>query len=127
MAVGRRSGIRRFSKFLVVGVLNSAVGYLLFAGLLQFSSPELALLLATGGGVVFNYFTTGRFVFENHGYREMFPFILGYALVYGVNLAAIYGLGALGIGPAIGQFLCLPGLAVLSYFTNSYLVFEKKR
>jgi putative flippase GtrA len=43
-------------RFLLVGVLNTAFGYLLFALLLALGlKVPLALLLATVGGVLFNF------------------------------------------------------------------------
>ena len=64
---------RRFLKFILVGLLNTAFGYavyavLLFAGL----DPQPALATSFGIGVIWNYFTTARLVFDQGGFSR-FP------------------------------------------------------
>lgn len=116
-----------FAKFLIFGAVNTAFGYLLFALLLQVvGPPEIALLIATVVGVLFNYFTTGRYVFDTRGYRALGPFLLAYAFIYLVNVVAINVIIALGVRAILAQLFCLPGLAVLSYFINAHFVFGKK-
>ena len=55
-----------FIRFIFIGVINTIFGYgiyliFLFAGL----NFALAVLLSTILGVIFNFFTTGRFVFNS--------------------------------------------------------------
>src|SRR6516162_3637567 len=54
----------QFIRFVLVGCLNTTVGYGLFAACILLGLPSaLALLIATIIGVLFNYFSTGRLVF----------------------------------------------------------------
>src|SRR4051794_16854283 len=60
----RHKNASQFLTFLAVGILNTAFGYGVFAGLyLLGGSHRVSIVIATGFGVVFNYFTMGRLVF----------------------------------------------------------------
>jgi putative flippase GtrA len=77
----------RLVKFLGVGVLNTLVGYSIYAVLVLIGLPYLlALFVATVAGVVFNYFSFGRIVFKVDGGWFVFgKFIVAYAVVYVTN------------------------------------------
>lgn len=116
---------RRFAAFCAVGVVNTAFGYTLFA-LLVFAGMyrELALLVATCAGVLFNYFSTGRLVFGSRDASRLPRFVGTYGVVYLVNLAAmelliLAGTGVYAAG-AIGMLLS----TVVAYLLQSRLVFK---
>lgn len=120
--------MKRFLRFLVVGVVNTTFGYGIFTIVFLFTGiPALALFVAIVLGVAFNYFTTGNFVFARRGNHQAGLFILGYSFVYFANLAALHLLIASGVGPILSQLICLPCLAVLSYFINARFVFRKQQ
>ena len=53
-------------KFLLAGILNAAFGYFVYAVfVLAGVTPGIALFIATCVGIIFNFFTTGRWVFRN--------------------------------------------------------------
>jgi putative flippase GtrA len=114
----------QFVRFLLVGGLNTLFGYGLFAGLYIFSHQRQgSLVVATVIGAVFNFFTTGRLVFANRGYRMLIPFVLGYAVVLGANMVLLEVLARLGAPTLIAQAIALPAMVVLSYLINRYAVF----
>ncbi|KAA0073032.1 GtrA family protein [Tardiphaga sp. P9-11] len=118
---------RRFGRFLLVGALNSAVGYGLFAGLVVLGlPPEAALLVATVLGVIFNFATTGRFVFGNRDRNRILRFIAVYGVVYLLNAAALRGLSLLMVPPLLGQLLLLPVAAVMTFVALRSFVFKEK-
>jgi putative flippase GtrA len=76
--------------FFIVGGVNTLFGYTLYALLyyLHFGYT-LALSLATIGGVLFNFRTTGVIVFKNHNNRLLLRFIGVYSLTYLLNLGGL--------------------------------------
>ena len=124
VALGRRLATLRPLLFIVVGGLNTLIGYGLFAVFYLLSHQRQAsLVAATVIGVLFNFFTTGRLVFANHGYRMLFPFVLVYAVVLALNMAALEALARAGVSTLGAQAIALPILAAVTYLLNRYIVF----
>jgi putative flippase GtrA len=112
-------------KFVAIGLLNTAFGYVIFA-VLYFTSGnhQLSLIVATCIGVIFNFFTTGRIVFQNTNSGMIFRFAGGYILSLGANLVLLEMLVRFGINALSAQVICLPPIVVLTYFINARLVFR---
>ena len=111
-------------RFLLTGGVNTVFGYTIYLlGLAARLAPELALLLATGVGALFNYMTTSRLVFRHRTLSRFVPFIGTYALIYLVNAAAIRLLLSGGLAPAVAQAVLVPVMAVLSFFLFRFIVF----
>jgi putative flippase GtrA len=116
----------QFVRFLVVGGLNTAIGYGIYAILIVLGLvPELALLVATIIGITVNYFTTGRMVFGTRGDGLFFKFMLVYAVMYILTAVALRGLLLAGIAPLIAQAIILPVIAVATFLAFRKLVFRK--
>ena len=116
----------RFFRFLVVGGINTLFGYSVFAifTLLKFHYG-ISLLIGTICGVLFNFNTTGRIVFNSKDGSLIFRFFLVYGITYGINYAGLWLFERIRIGPLIaGAILILP-VAVIAYYLNKYLVFSK--
>ena len=117
---------RRLVAFCLVGVLNTAFGYSVFAALLYAGlHAAWALLLATCAGVVFNFFSTGKLVFGNRDGSRLPRFVAVYAIVYVFNLAVIELLQAAGIGPYLGGAISMPAATLVAYALQSRFVFLK--
>jgi len=114
-------------KFLGAGVLNTIFGYFVYAVLLVVNTPYLvALFVATVAGVVFNYFSFGKIVFNGVSSWFVFlKFIAAYALIYVIN-AALLGIFIeyYLVNPYIGQILCIPISVVLSWLLMNYWVYK---
>jgi len=111
--------------FLLVGLLNTIVGYGLFAILYLVSGlHQAALIVATICGVIFNYFSTGRLVFGSRDLKAFYPFVTGYAVVLGINVVLLELLVWFRIEPLLAQAVCLPLVVVSAYLINSRLVFK---
>ena|SRR5437868_4446199 len=118
---------RRMLTFLIVGMLNTAVGYTLFALLfLATQSHRVAVVFAFIGGIVFNFFSTGRLVFKSRRLGALIPFILGYLVILALNLALLEVLVRLGVNALVAQAISLPPLVVASYLINSRVVFRQR-
>ncbi len=116
-----------FIRFLLVGALNTAFGYGVFA-LLLWLGPHYAVAsaIATVLGVLFNFQSTGRLVFDNVNAGFFLAFIQVYVLGYIVNLGFLWvmtrhvGLSAY----AAGALLVLP-MAMVTFFLQRKFVFKK--
>ena len=120
---------RAFVRFLVVGVLNTAFGYTVFAALILLGVHRtVALTVATVLGVLFNFQTVGRVVFRSRDLRLLLRFAAVYAVVYLVNVALLeLWCRAVGLGPLAGQALSLPAAVLLAFSLMRGLVFGRSR
>jgi len=112
----------QFVRFLLVGILNTAVSFLAFALLILAGLGNmLALLIATVVGILFNFQTIGRFVFRRRDGRLLGKFFLLYSIIYAVNAAALHLLTALGMPAIPAQAVLLPLIVFLSFVLNRTL------
>lgn len=117
--------ISRILRFVLVGLLNTAFGYLAF--LLAFwlgASPALSVLVANVLGYTFNFLTTGRFVFFKREFSYLPRFVGAAIVVYAVNLGLLKVLLALGSGAEAAQLACLPVVMVLNYLSMRLFVYR---
>jgi putative flippase GtrA len=118
---------KRFIRFLFVGVINTAVGYAIYALLLFFTAPYLlALFLATIAGVTFNYFSIGRLVFKSRGGIVIFyKFVSAYGTVYLLNAGMLAVLiKHFHIDAYLAQALCVPPSVFLSWLLMNCWVYK---
>ena len=65
-----------FTKFIFVGVLNTIVGYSFYALFIYLGFDyKVSVFLATVLGVLFNFQTIGRLVFNRYNNRLLFKFV----------------------------------------------------
>lgn len=114
--------LRRFGRFVVVGLVNTAVGYGLYALFLVATplGPQAALALSFALGVVWNYVTTARLVFDTRGFGRMPGYVIAYLAVYALNAQALRMATAAGWSPLLAQAVLVPFAAVLTYFAVSF-------
>jgi len=116
----------RPTRFLVIGAVNTLFGYsayLLFLFLVHDS--VVALTLGNIVGVLFNFVSTGRVVFNSSDPRLLTRFFSVYACLYVVNIAALRALEAAGLGAALAQALIILPLALGSYLLQRDFVFAR--
>lgn len=122
-----RSRIKLMARFLGVGLINTVVGYAIYASLILLNVPYLAaLLMATIIGVIFNYFSIGRLVFKSRGGQIIFAkFIATYSVVYGINATALDVLiKHFQFNSYFGQALCVPLSVFISWLLMNYWVYK---
>jgi putative flippase GtrA len=113
-------------RFVLVGTLNTAFSYLIYAGLLFVGlGYALANFLALVAGIVFSFKTQGYVVFRNSDDRLLGRFILGWALIYLCTIGIIGRLIALGLDAYSAGALVLPCSVALSYLVQRYVVFRR--
>lgn len=110
----------RLIRFLGVGLLNTLVGYSIYAALVFIDLPYLvALFMATIAGVIFNYFSFGRMVYKvRGGWRVFGKFIIAYAVVYVINAEF---LSILTDGEDLNAYLA-QGVCILPSVAMSWLL-----
>lgn len=119
--------MRTFGRFLAIGVLNTAFGYLTFALMLHWLTRPLALLCSNALGVAFNFHSTSIGVFQQYRYRLLLRFIAAYCAVYAFNLALLESLCALGGVPdLIAQGLAVPFAAGFAFVVLRRFVFVRR-
>lgn len=113
--------------FLLVGGLNTLVGFLVFSLAIYLSDGNVGLSLAAniGVGVFFNYLSYGIAVFKSLGKKQFAKFVLAYAFLYLINYFALKIMLGQQMNIYVAQFMNLFYLAPLSYFIFNKLVFMK--
>lgn len=112
-------------RFLLTGVLNSIFGFLVYSLVILLSGQVLlALFFSTCAGIVFNFFTTGGFVFRDTSTLRAPRFVFCYLLIYAINYGLINALARWVDSAIIAQALLTPLMAVLSYFLMARFVFK---
>jgi len=118
---------KKFLRFLAVGLVNSAFSYSVYA-LLIFLGVHyaLAVLVANVLGVLFNFKTTRRLVFQSNDNRLIFNFVLVYASVYLLSVSSLKILLWLGLNRYFaGALIALP-MAGVTFTLMSRFVFKKR-
>ena len=116
----------KFIKFILVGILNTAFGYSLFALFIFLNMHySLAVFLSTVLGVLFNFKTIGKLVFDSHDNSSIFRFIAVYVLLYLINISCLWFFKISGFeNMYINGFVLLFPLALISFVLNKKYVFK---
>lgn len=126
--IATRAELRRFVRFLAVGALNTAIGYLIFAGLVLLGLESgLSLAGATVLGVAFNFRTTGSFVFANCDNRRLPRYLGVYSAQFLLNWSALRALEDAGMSPLLAQVILVGPMAVLTYLLMAKFAFRPQR
>lgn len=112
-----------FLRFGVVGLLNTAFGYAVFAAfVLAGVWPGAALVGATVAGVAFNFQTSRRLVFRSRG--RVIRFIAVYAALLVLNWVALRILHGFGILELQTQAVLAVPVAAVSFLAQKTFVFD---
>lgn len=105
-----------FMLFALVGVVNTAFGFALFSVLnLAGLPPQVALILAFIVGIMWNFMTHARLVFDTKGFGRLPLYLLSYGVVYIFNALSLEGLLIAGLPPIVAQGLVVLPAAVLAF------------
>ncbi len=117
-----RPNLWRFVKFLFVGVLNTAFGFLAYAFFLRVVHLpwQWALAVSYVCGVLWNFMTHGKIVFLTQGLRRLPLYILAYVAIYTINKLALHGLiDELGMSDLWAQALMVLPMAMVAFILVS--------
>jgi len=114
----------RFLRFLVVGGINTLFGYSVYALLLFLNVHySLAAVVATILGILFNFKTTGRIVFNSRDNRLLVKFVGVYAFLCLVNILVLKLFDGFQVDLYLAGFIMLLPMALFGYFLNKMFVF----
>jgi putative flippase GtrA len=117
-ALQSRPGLWRFVKFLFVGVLNTAFGFLAYAFFLRVVHLPWAWALAVSYffGVLWNFMTHGKIVFLTQGLRRLPLYVLAYVVIYTINKLALHVLiDDFGISDLWSQAILVLPMAMVAF------------
>ena len=111
-------------RFLIVGGLNTLACYGVYAALLRLWLP---FWLANFGSLIFgiglSFQLQGRIVFGNRDQRRIFRFVACWLVIYAVQTGLIALLIRAGLTAWFSGLVVLPGVAVISYVIQRFVVF----
>jgi putative flippase GtrA len=117
----------KFIRFLIVGGINTLFGYSVFSLFIFFKVHyTIASLFATIIGVLFNFKSTGKLVFNNTNNRLLIKFILVYTFVYLINISLLRMLNNFDINLFLSGAIILLPISVVSFVLNKKFVFKEK-
>ncbi|MDR6535951.1 GtrA family protein [Variovorax soli] len=112
-------------RFLMVGGLNTVVGYGIFAGFIWAGMPyPIAIGLATVLGIAFNFQSTGRLVFGGAPLSRIGRFVAVYGVVYLLNVGSVAALLRAGLNVYLANALVILPLALIAFLLQRRFVFE---
>ncbi|HLN59697.1 MAG TPA: GtrA family protein [Thermoanaerobaculia bacterium] len=139
LATGSRPGLRaaarvrsllriRFVRFLLVAALNTVFGYSLFAALILLGIHyPIAAAIGTVTGILFNFQTTGRLVFERHDLSLLLRFFAVYGISYVVGVSLLRWADHHGISVLVAAAVLAVPMGFFSYTLQRLLVFRRPR
>lgn len=111
-------------RFLLVGGLNTAVGYALFAVFVWLGLPyPVAIGLATILGVAFNFQSTGHLVFGGARLSQLGRFVGAYSFVYLLNVGSVALLLRAGLNVYVANAVVLLPVALVAFVLQRRFVF----
>jgi len=111
-----QSDFGRFARFLVVGVMNTGVGYGLYAAMIALGlAPQPALALSFALGVLWNFATHSGLVFGGRGLARILPYCGAYGAIYLMNALALHFMLQVGLSAYLAQALLVLPMAVVSF------------
>jgi putative flippase GtrA len=117
--------VPKIVRFVVVGVINTIFGFLVFAGLTLLGCPDvLAVPAAMAVGVIFNFVSYGGLVFASLDTRRLPRFIAAYLCLFACNVFGLRVLARFGLNAYSAQAVLVFPLAVLAYLLNDRWVFH---
>lgn len=117
---------RQVVRFVLVGVLNTAFSYLVYAALLY-----LGLNFATANfgacalGILFSFRTQGVLVFRNPAAHLLLRYALFWLVIYLCNIGLIQLFVLLGLNAYVAGALALPPIVAMSFILQKYFVFRQ--
>ena len=115
-------------RFLLTGVLNTAVGLIIFALALAVQKEiDVAILAVSIFGVFFNFITIGGYAFKLLLVKRFPAFFFTYVSIFFLNKYGQDYLEQFLVYPIIRQIILAPPLAIISFLLLKYLVFFKQK
>lgn len=117
---------KQIINFILVGILNTIFGYSAYALFIFIGfNYILAVFFATVLGVLFNFKTISKYVFESTDKKLIFKFSSVYFVVFIINITLIKVLKLLSLDEYLAGFIAIVPVACLSFIFNKFFVYKK--
>lgn len=117
--------VKKFVKFIFVGIVNTLFGYCVFASLIYLNLHyALAVFLASLIGALFNFKTIGGLVFKSSDNALLFRFLGVYAVTYLLNVAALRAFSMCHVSMYLAGILLALPMALVAFALQSRFVFR---
>ena len=114
-------------RFLAAGGVNTLFGFAVYSVSIIIGMPVwFALLAGMLLGTVFNFFTTGGYVFRELSFPRFPRFVICYLLIYGVNFMLIELISGWLSDKILSQAILVFPMALFSYFLMLRFVFPAR-
>ncbi|RCX19014.1 putative flippase GtrA [Fontibacillus phaseoli] len=118
-------------KFIIVGVLNTLVGFVVYAGFIQFVNRNyfIALVFSHIVGVAHSYLWNNKWTFgqKNYQAKSAAKFVVVYIFTFLVNLFLLFILvDTMGTNKLIAQGIALFITTLISFFAHKHWSFQNK-
>ncbi len=115
----------QFTRYLAVGAANTGFNILVYWAMLWAGlAVPLASLASVAVGILINFTTQSRFVFDNRDPWKLLPYFIVWSILYAFNLGLIWLLMRCGLDAYAAGFLSTPATVLLSYFLQKAFVFR---
>lgn len=116
----------KFIRFLFVGAINTLFSLTLYWIMVFFGVHySLAVFISNMLGILFNYKTTGKLVFESDSNRLIFKFFTVYLFTYVLSIASLKLLFMAGVDKYSAAVIVAAPMAIIAFFLNKKFVFNK--
>jgi len=126
--IERLKKFKLFFKFIIVGLINTMVFYLLYSiFVFIFNNYIIAIIFANVIGILFSFKTFGKYVFNNEDKKLLFKFLIVYCWNVVLSILLIK-LSTIFISENLYFSGILPIIivAINSFFLNKYYIFCRK-
>jgi putative flippase GtrA len=122
--------MKQFSRFIVVGMLNTAVGYAVIFGCMYAAGmgPELSNVAGYAVGLAVSYVMNRTYTFgsKQEPRREIVRFLVVFGLAYGANMLVLLALvRGSGMNAAVAQVVAGVAYIAVSYVLSKFYVFRE--
>jgi putative flippase GtrA len=115
----------QFVRFLLVGAANTGFNILVYWAFLWVGlAVPLASLASLVVGILINFTTQSRFVFDNRNPWKLLPYFVVWAILYAFNLGLIWLLMRFGLDAYVAGLLSTPVTVLVSFFLQKAFVFK---
>ena len=117
-----------FLRFLAVGGLNTAFGYISYALFVLAGAPLwLAVVGSTILALLFNFVSYGGIVFGGASPHLLPRFLIFYSGIGALNFVLLRSITGFGVGPLWAQAILLPLLAIVGFVGMRRFVFRASK
>src|ERR1035438_2254481 len=117
----------KFVRFIFVGIINTLFSLTIYWILIFFGLHySLAVFISNMLGVLFNYKTTGKLVFENSSNKILLKFFAVYLFTYGLSVGSLKLLFLVNVNKYLAAALIALPMAGVSFLLMKTFVFKNK-